>query len=49
MPVVAAHSPAHCFDAAFTAAKIALEHMTPVILLSEGFLGNGSEPWRIPR
>ncbi len=48
MPVVAAHSPAHCFDAAFMAAKIALEHMTPVLLLSEGFLGNGSEPWRIP-
>lgn len=46
--VVAAHSPAHCFDAAFNAAKIALEHMTPVLLLSEGFLGNGSEPWRIP-
>ncbi len=48
MPVVAAHSPAHCFDAAFNAAKIALEHMTPVMLLSEGFLGNGSEPWLIP-
>ena len=48
MPVVAAHSPSHCFDAAFMAAKIALEHMTPVMLLSEGFLGNGSEPWRIP-
>jgi len=48
IPVVAAHSPAHCFDAAFAAAKIAVEHMTPVILLSEGFLGNGSEPWRIP-
>ena len=48
MAVVAAHSPAHCFDAAFMAAKIALEHMTPVLLLSEGFLGNGSEPWRIP-
>ena len=48
MAVVAAHSPAHCFDAAFQAAKIALEHMTPVLLLSEGFLGNGSEPWRIP-
>ena len=48
MPIVAAHSPAGCFDAAFNAAKIALEHMTPVILLSEGFLGNGSEPWRIP-
>ena len=48
IPVVAAHSPAHCFDAAFSAAKIALEHMTPVMLLSEGFLGNGSEPWLIP-
>lgn len=46
--VMAAHSPANCFDAAFNAAKIALEHMTPVVLLSEGFLGNGSEPWRIP-
>lgn len=46
--IVAAHSPAHCFDAAFYAAKIALEHMTPVMLLSEGFLGNGSEPWLIP-
>lgn len=49
MAVMAAHSPAHCFDAAFTAAKIALEHMTPVMLLSEGFLGNGSEPWLIPQ
>ncbi|MCR5276635.1 MAG: 2-oxoacid:acceptor oxidoreductase subunit alpha [Bacteroidales bacterium] len=48
IPIVAAHSPAHCFDAAFQAAKIALEHMTPVILLSEGFIGNGSEPWLIP-
>lgn len=48
IPIVAAHSPGHCFDAAFNAAKIALEHMTPVILLSEGFIGNGSEPWRIP-
>ena len=46
--VMAAHSPSHCFDAAFQAAKIALEHMTPVILLSEGFIGNGSEPWKIP-
>jgi 2-oxoglutarate ferredoxin oxidoreductase subunit alpha len=46
--VVAAHSPANCFDMAFNAAKIALEHMVPVILLSEGFLGNGSEPWKIP-
>ena len=48
IPVICAHSPANCFYAAFMAAKIALEHMTPVILLSEGFLGNGSEPWLIP-
>ena len=48
MVVMAAHSPADCFDAAFNAAKIALEHMTPVMLLTEGFLGNGSEPWLIP-
>ena len=48
MVVMAAHSPADCFDAAFNAAKIALEHMTPVLLLTEGFLGNGSEPWKIP-
>ena len=48
LPVICAHSPANCFFAAFQAAKIALEHMTPVILLSEGFLGNGSEPWLIP-
>ena len=48
MAVIAAHSPAHCFDAAFQAVKIAVEHMTPVILLSEGFRGNGSEPWLIP-
>ena len=48
IPVMAAHSPAECFFAAFMASKIALEHMTPVLLLSEGFLGNGSEPWLIP-
>lgn len=46
--VVAAHSPSNCFDAAFNAGKIALEHMTPVILLTEGFIANGSEPWKIP-
>lgn len=46
--VVAAHSPANCFDMAFQAAKIALECMVPVVLLSEGFIGNGSEPYRIP-
>ncbi len=46
--VIAAHSPSHCFDAAFYAGKYAMEHMMPVILLTEGFLGNGSEPWRVP-
>lgn len=46
--VMAARTPSHCFDAAFYAAKHALEHMMPVILVSENFLGNGSEPWRIP-
>jgi 2-oxoglutarate ferredoxin oxidoreductase subunit alpha len=46
--IIAAHSPSHCFDAAFYSAKFAMEHMMPVLLLTEGFLGNGSEPWRIP-
>ena len=46
--VIAAHSPAHCFDAAFYAGKYAMEHMMPVILLTEGFIANGTEPWKIP-
>jgi 2-oxoglutarate ferredoxin oxidoreductase subunit alpha len=46
--VMAASSPSGCFSAAFHAAKIALEHMTPVILLTDGFIANGSEPWRVP-
>lgn len=46
--VVAASTPSNCFRYAFEAAKIALEHMVPVILLSDGFLANGSEPWKIP-
>lgn len=48
MPVIAASTPSNCFHYAFEAARIALEHMTPVILLTDGFLANGSEPWRIP-
>ena len=48
LPIVAAHSPAHCFDAAIEAARIALKYRTPVILLSDGYLANGSEPWRLP-
>lgn len=46
--VMAACTPTDCFDAAFRAAKIAMEHMTPVILLSDGYIANGSEAWRIP-
>lgn len=46
--VMAARTPSDCFRAAFYAAKYAMEHMMPVIFLSEGYLGNGSEPWKIP-
>jgi len=45
--VVAASTPANCFDMAFQAAKLAVEHMTPVILLTDGYIANGSEPWKI--
>jgi 2-oxoglutarate ferredoxin oxidoreductase subunit alpha len=47
--VIAASTPSDCFHYAFKAAQIALEHMTPVILLTDGFIANGSEPWRIPK
>lgn len=46
--VVAASTPSDCFHYAYTAAKIALERMVPVVLLTDGFLANGSEPWKIP-
>ena len=48
LPVVAAKSPADCFDAAIEAARIALKYRTPVILLSDGYIANGSEPWKLP-
>jgi 2-oxoglutarate/2-oxoacid ferredoxin oxidoreductase subunit alpha len=48
VPVVAAGSPADCFGTAIEAARIAVTYRTPVILLSDGYLANGSEPWRIP-
>lgn len=48
LAVVAAASPTDCFTMAFEAARIALEHMTPVILLTDGFIANGSSAWRIP-
>ena len=48
MPVIAATSPTDCFDAAYMAAKIALEHVTPVVLLTDAFIANGSAAWRLP-
>ena len=48
IPIVAATSPTDCFDSAYLAAKIAVEHMTPVILLSDAFIANGSAAWRLP-
>ncbi|MFE9909324.1 2-oxoacid:acceptor oxidoreductase subunit alpha [Streptomyces clavifer] len=48
VPIVAPRTPADCFDAALDAARIALAYRTPVFLLSDGYLANGSEPWRIP-
>ena len=48
LPIVAAKSPSDCFFAAFEAIRIAIEYRTPVILLSDGYLGNGTEPWKIP-
>ena len=48
LPIVAASSPVHCFTAAIEAVRIALKYRTPVILLSDGYLANGSEPWRLP-
>ncbi|MGT2532991.1 2-oxoacid:acceptor oxidoreductase subunit alpha [Streptomyces nojiriensis] len=48
VPVVAPRTPADCFDAALDAARIALTYRTPVFLLSDGYLANGSEPWRVP-
>jgi 2-oxoglutarate ferredoxin oxidoreductase subunit alpha len=48
MPVIAATSPTNCFDATYMACKIALEHMTPVILLSDAFIANGSAAWKLP-
>jgi 2-oxoglutarate ferredoxin oxidoreductase subunit alpha len=48
VPVIAAQSPSDCFLAAYEAARIALKYMTPVFLLSDGYLANGSEPWKLP-
>jgi len=49
IPVIAASTPIDCFEMAFEAVQIALEHMTPVILLTDGYIANGAEPWRFPQ
>jgi 2-oxoglutarate ferredoxin oxidoreductase subunit alpha len=49
VPVIAASTPADCFYAAFESIRIAIKYMTPVILLSDGYLANGAEPWLIPK
>ncbi len=48
LPIVAAKSPSDCFDAAFEAVRIAIKYRTPVMLLTDGYLANGAEPWRLP-
>jgi 2-oxoglutarate ferredoxin oxidoreductase subunit alpha len=48
MPVLAAATPGDCFETIYEAARIAVKYMTPVIFLSDGYLGNGAEPWKIP-
>jgi 2-oxoglutarate ferredoxin oxidoreductase subunit alpha len=49
MPIIASSTPSDCFDVAIEACRIALEHMTPVILLSDGYIANGAEPWKFPK
>lgn len=49
MPVIAASTPSDCFYTAFEAIRIAVQHMTPVILLSDGYIANGAEPWKFPQ
>ncbi len=49
MPVISASTPSDCFDAVYEAVRIAVQHMTPVIFLSDGYIANGAEPWRFPQ
>lgn len=49
MPVIAASTPSDCFDSIFEATRIALQHMTPVMYLSDGYIANGAEPWKFPK
>jgi 2-oxoglutarate ferredoxin oxidoreductase subunit alpha len=49
MPIISASTPSDCFEVAYEAVRIAVQHMTPVILLSDGYIANGAEPWRFPK
>jgi 2-oxoglutarate ferredoxin oxidoreductase subunit alpha len=49
MPIIAASTPSDCFDAVYEAVRIAVQHMTPVIFLSDGYIANGAEPWKFPQ
>ena len=49
MPIIASSTPSDCFDVALEACKIAIQHMTPVMLLSDGYIANGAEPWKFPK
>lgn len=49
MPVIACSTPSECFSMAYEAVRISVQHMTPVILLSDGYIANGAEPWRFPQ
>ncbi|HEX4875086.1 MAG TPA: 2-oxoacid:acceptor oxidoreductase subunit alpha [Chitinophagaceae bacterium] len=49
MPIIAASTPSDCFDVVYEAVRIAVQHMTPVILLSDGYIANGAEPWKFPQ
>ena len=49
MPVISASTPSDCFDAVYEAVRIAVQHMTPVIFLSDGYIANGAEPWQFPK
>lgn len=48
MPIVSASTPADCFDAVYEAVRISVQHMTPVMFLSDGYIANGAEPWKFP-
>ncbi len=49
IPIISASTPSDCFEVAYEACKIAIQHMTPVILLSDGYIANGAEPWKFPQ